>query len=290
MDFQGHEYLTKIGILHRDISENNIVLARRPGEGERGYLIDFDMAILQDAEETPVQVRRCKNREDFQKLMKAPSPIPMNESKPLKALRTVRIIRNTFVSSTSYICSCYHKGTMPYMSFNVLRGGTHTYHDDIESFLYVLLLFFFSYAGPLSKEELLAADTQGFVHPLGSGCLAHMRHWPAKYTFWAEGDMASIAASKDSGLNLENGGFKLIRSAHVQQCMTTNWPGKELQRAIMLLLGKCWQMFIDSRRCPAIGLSLEHTRVSHEKFVGFLDRWLAEFGDLEASACSSCPF
>ncbi|KAF9230794.1 hypothetical protein BU15DRAFT_68891 [Melanogaster broomeanus] len=28
----GHEYLTQIGILHRDISENNIVLARRPGE------------------------------------------------------------------------------------------------------------------------------------------------------------------------------------------------------------------------------------------------------------------
>ena len=287
MDFQGHEYLTKIGILHRDISENNIVLARRPGE-ERGYLIDFDMATLQgDLVEKPVQVRRRRNLEDFRKLMKASSSISMNES---KALRTVRIFRNTFVRSTSYIRSWSHKGTMPYMSFNVLRGGTHTYYDDIESFLYVLLLFFFSYAGPLSKEELLAADTQGFVHPLGSGCLAHMRHWPAKYTFWAEGDMASIAASKDSGLNLENGGFKLIRSAHVQQCMTTNWPGKELQRAIMLLLGKCWQMFIDSRRCPAIGLSLEHTRVSHEKFVGFLDRWLAEFGDLEASACSSCPF
>ena len=36
MDSQGHECLTKIiGILHRDISENNIVLGRCPGE-ERG--------------------------------------------------------------------------------------------------------------------------------------------------------------------------------------------------------------------------------------------------------------
>ncbi|KAF8833102.1 hypothetical protein BDN67DRAFT_1017953, partial [Paxillus ammoniavirescens] len=45
----GHQYLTSIGVLHRDISENNVVLARRPGE-ERGYLIDFDMAILQEPE------------------------------------------------------------------------------------------------------------------------------------------------------------------------------------------------------------------------------------------------
>ena len=177
------------------------------------------------------------------------------------------------------------------MSFNVLRGGTHTYYDDIESFLYVLLLFFFSYAGPLSKEELLAADTQGFVHPLGSGRLAHMRRWPLTYTKWAEGDMDSIAESKDSSLNRQKGACKLVRSAHVQQCMATNWPGEALQHAILLLLGECWQMFINSRRCTAIGvLSLEYTKVSHREFVGLLDRWWAEFVHLEASACSSCPF
>ena len=103
MDFQGHEYLTKIGILHRDISENNIVLARRPGEEERGYLIDFDMATLQDAEEQPVEVTSLEFRDDFDRFAKASSPIPMNESKPLKALRTVRIFWGTSVSSTSYI-------------------------------------------------------------------------------------------------------------------------------------------------------------------------------------------
>ncbi|KAF8433720.1 hypothetical protein L210DRAFT_544965 [Boletus edulis BED1] len=44
----GHELLTSIGILHRDISENNIVLGLYPWQ-ERGYLIDFDMAILQSS-------------------------------------------------------------------------------------------------------------------------------------------------------------------------------------------------------------------------------------------------
>ena len=176
------------------------------------------------------------------------------------------------------------------MSFNVLRGGKHTYHDDVESFLYVLLLFFFSYAGPLSKEELLAADTQGFVHPLGSGRLAHMRRWPEDYIFWAEGQIHRVASSKDSDLNGRKGAHRLVWSAHVQQCMATNWPGEELQRAILLLLGECWQMFINSRRCTAIGLGLDNTNVSHGEFIRLLDRWLAEFVDLEASACSSCPF
>ena len=108
------------------------------------------------------------------------------------------------------------------MSFNVLRGGTHTYYDDIESFLYVLLLFFSSYAPPPpSKEELLAADTQGFVHPLGSGRLAHMRRWPADYT------------SKDSDLNSENGGLELVRSAHV-------WPRTGLERSYKMLTCSFW--------------------------------------------------
>ena len=103
--------------------------------------------------------------------------------------------------------------------------------------------------------------------------------------------MDSVAASKDSGLNLENGGLALVRSAHVRQCMATNWPGEELQNAILLLLTECWEMFIDSRRCTGSGvLGLGHTKVSHGEFIELLDWWLAEFVDLEASACSSCPF
>ncbi|KIK27208.1 hypothetical protein PISMIDRAFT_201781 [Pisolithus microcarpus 441] len=40
----GHEYLCETGILHRDISENNIVLS--PCRGGLGVLTGFDMAIV----------------------------------------------------------------------------------------------------------------------------------------------------------------------------------------------------------------------------------------------------
>ncbi|KIJ07672.1 hypothetical protein PAXINDRAFT_19155 [Paxillus involutus ATCC 200175] len=86
----GHQYLTSIGVLHRDISENNVVLARRPGE-ERGYLIDFDMAKLQKPEkptEAAATVRtKRKGLIDDPGVARSSSPIPSDEVKPLKALR-----------------------------------------------------------------------------------------------------------------------------------------------------------------------------------------------------------
>jgi serine/threonine protein kinase len=89
----GHEYLTKIGILHRDISENNIVLGLRPGD-ERGYLIDLDMAILQNADEPtqpvatsvdPLTFLGCAAQTSF-------TASQSNHNKRVKALRTVRTL------------------------------------------------------------------------------------------------------------------------------------------------------------------------------------------------------
>ncbi|KIJ07780.1 hypothetical protein PAXINDRAFT_102811, partial [Paxillus involutus ATCC 200175] len=197
----GHQYLTSIGVLHRDISENNIVLARRPGE-ERGYLIDFDMAILQEPEQPTEAAATVRTKreglldddddDDDDDVPRSSSPIPSDELNSFKALRT---------------------GTIPYMSFNVLYGGRHAYFDDMESFLYVVFLFFFTYAGPLSKEELRIADTRGFTQPVGSGRLTHIRGWPPKYAGWADGNMQVVAEGKDSGLGKTDSGTKLVDSA-----------------------------------------------------------------------------
>ncbi|KAF8450229.1 hypothetical protein L210DRAFT_2376156 [Boletus edulis BED1] len=135
----GHEYLTKIGILHRDISENNIVLGLC-SEEERGYLIDLDMAILQNADE-PTQ------------------PQPQPQPQPIEP-RT-RLSRFFTLKFSAPPEKAVRTGTFPYISYNVLWGGKHTQFDDVESFLYVLLLFFFSYTGPLSASELRRADEAG---------------------------------------------------------------------------------------------------------------------------------
>ena len=85
----GHEYLTTVGVLHRDISENNIVLGLRPGD-ERGYLIDLDMAILQNAEE-PSEAEPVKPRVILARRSMQQSSI-LHQPDNKKALRTVRTL------------------------------------------------------------------------------------------------------------------------------------------------------------------------------------------------------
>ncbi|KAF8434990.1 hypothetical protein L210DRAFT_2541171 [Boletus edulis BED1] len=261
----GHKYLTEIGILHRDISENNIVLGLRP-EDERGYLIDLDMAILQNTEEPtqpePIKPRIRRSRRSTEKS----SILPKSGSKTsMRALRT---------------------GTFPYMSYNVLLGRRHTQFDDIESFLYVLLLFFFSYAGPLPVLELRKVDEAGFSQSIGSGRPSHMTNWPKKYASWAHGETETIAAQKYAALTTFDGAERLIRSTEFVDCLEYNWP-KELHDPICDLIEDSFSLFYDSTlRTAAKG---SRTEVSHVEFISTLDTWLDMYSHLE-DKFSNCPF
>jgi hypothetical protein len=99
------------------------------------------MAIFQEPEE-PSKAAVTTKREglyEVHDVAKSSSPIPADEVKPLEAMRTVNIF-----SSLSAVYHLYKlKGTTPCTSFSVLYGERHTYFDDIESFLYVMLPFFF---------------------------------------------------------------------------------------------------------------------------------------------------
>ncbi|KAG6378999.1 hypothetical protein JVT61DRAFT_13290 [Boletus reticuloceps] len=252
----GHEYLTKIGILHRDISENNIVLGLRP-EGERGYLIDLDMAILQNADEpTQPQPQSIKLWTRLSSLSTLKS-----HTLPERALRT---------------------GTFPYISYNVLLDGRHTQFDDVESFLYVLLLFFFSYAGPLSASELCKADEAGFVQSIGSGRSSHTRNWPKKYG-WVDGETEAIAAQKYSAITISHGVRRIIKSTEFVDCLENNWP-EELHDPICDLIHASFTIF---HRSTAANRS--RTEVSHADFVSMLDEWLNLYSHLE-DKFSNCPF
>ncbi|KAH7882571.1 hypothetical protein F5I97DRAFT_1906251, partial [Phlebopus sp. FC_14] len=103
----GHEYLVQIGILHRDISENNILLARIPGL-IRGHIADFDMAI-------PYQMMAPQKQSldimEFVHSLLSKKSDSLPSAGPFKAERT---------------------GTTPFMSINVLARQGHTHYDDIE--------------------------------------------------------------------------------------------------------------------------------------------------------------
>jgi serine/threonine protein kinase len=49
----------------------------------------------------------------------------------------------------------HRTGTLPFMAIGALRGDTHTYRHDLESFLYVFLWICIAYAEPGKKVEPL---------------------------------------------------------------------------------------------------------------------------------------
>ncbi|KIJ65502.1 hypothetical protein HYDPIDRAFT_39438 [Hydnomerulius pinastri MD-312] len=197
--FSGHQYLSDMGILYCDISENNIALGRHP-HGERGYLIDFDMAApgpFTDSDTEPLDAFDPNDMDAAYAFAMRPPPLT-DEGKSTKVDRME---------------------VTPYMSINALKRGTRTHYDDIESFFYVLLLFFFSYARPLPMEDLLEADAQGFTQAAGSGPLPHVRRWPDVYAPWDGGDFSSVARDKGGLLGSEDCHIDLVRSRDFQDCL-----------------------------------------------------------------------
>ena len=118
---KGHEYLTSIGILHRDISENNIVLDLYPWQ-ERGYLIDFDTATLQKAEK-PTRAPSTQPSNHVQQPGENTSTLTskLDEKKHEKEPRTVKMspslltfstdVNGRVLSLTYLLVCCWARGT-----------------------------------------------------------------------------------------------------------------------------------------------------------------------------------
>ncbi|KAF8420928.1 hypothetical protein L210DRAFT_3673898 [Boletus edulis BED1] len=167
-------------------------------------------------------------------------------------------------------------GTFPYMSYNVLLGRRHTVtqFDNVESFLYVQVLFyFFSYAGPLPVSELREADEAGFAPSIGSGRSPHLRNWPETYAGWADGHANDIAIQKRFAVTSVNGVADVIQSAEFVDCLENYWPEElPVHHPICVLILTSFAIFYNSTlRAAAKGL---RTEVSHAEFTSVLDKWL----------------
>ncbi|KIJ09539.1 hypothetical protein PAXINDRAFT_17370 [Paxillus involutus ATCC 200175] len=250
----GHAYLVDIGILHRDVSENNIVLGCHPKD-TRGYNMDLDMAI-------PYRPQPSSQPRDLQaildeaklELKRKKAPITSQTSGPFKAGRT---------------------GTTPYMSIRVLLGRGHTHFDDMESFFYVLLLFFLSYEGPMSKDDLLQAHERGFT--LQFGRPAHIHTWPPAFLPWSVEDTAKAADYKRALFDLERWDDYLNK---IVKSIKDRWGHLHLRESIIELIIDCWELF-SIQNGPA--------KVPHQQFVDVLNRWL-EANKQPPQGCNHCPF
>ncbi|KAH7890623.1 hypothetical protein F5I97DRAFT_1837138, partial [Phlebopus sp. FC_14] len=155
----GHEYLVQIGILHRDISENNILLALIPGL-IRGFITDFDMAI-------PYQMTA-----------------PQNQSLDAMGLVHSMLSRRSDSLPSAGPFKAERTGTTPFMSINVLGHKNHTHYDDVESFLYVLVLFFMTYKHPLSTVDLCNAEARNYTQNVTNSRRSHITDWPPLFQRW----------------------------------------------------------------------------------------------------------
>ena len=126
------------GILHRDVSLGNIILARLKEKTERvGYLVDWELS--------------CK----------------LNRAAARDHVLTVRLMLLTRVEGP-YILS---KGTPAFMSIGVLSGKRHCLEDDLESFVYVVLYAALRWL-PVDSEHSLhwwMTDFFGAPRPDGTG-------------------------------------------------------------------------------------------------------------------------
>ncbi|KAI5984338.1 hypothetical protein EDD15DRAFT_1734350 [Pisolithus albus] len=239
----GHEYLCEIGILHCDVSENNIVLS--PRRGGLGALTGFDMATVgrPNMHQDSVPLPKRSQWELFAAGFEPPARLPASDEQH-KAQLT---------------------GTTPYMSIGVLKGDPHTHFDDIESFLYVLVLFFLSYKGPLEADKLREARVRGFIQPVGMGRLPHVTTWPAMIEPWRSGTFAKISVYKSGLLSAQQ------CDDFIDACLPNiraRWEqvSQSISRAVLRLVCDCWKMF-----------SLQGQQVTHRQFIGVLETWLKKY-------------
>ena len=151
----------------------------------------------------------------------------------------------------------------------------------------MLLLFFFSYAGPLSEIALREADKHGFTQAIGSGRLRHMRNWPKEYADWADGDARHIGNQKFATIGRGDAGKQIIASDDIKACLNDQWP-KELHNPIRSLIGSSVTIFGKSTRRTA-DTAASRTEALHSEFTKTLDKWLDKYSDLE-DKFSNCPF
>ncbi|KAI5994453.1 hypothetical protein EDD15DRAFT_2529649 [Pisolithus albus] len=240
----GHEYLCEIGILHCDISENNIVLSLC--RGGLGALIDFDMAIV-NMHRDSIPPSRASVEELCASVLGPPAPL-LAGNEPYKAQLTAS--------------NCLSIHTLWLMV---------VYRVQHQSFLYVLMLFFFSYKGPLEKETLREARVRGFTQPVGAGRLRHVTAWPAMFQCWASGTLKEILAHKSSALMPDaHTSFVKEYFPHLQ----SRWEpaSQSTLPAVLNLIVRCWNMF-----------SLQDRRVTHHQFIEVLETWLEQYADEEAN-------
>jgi serine/threonine protein kinase len=246
----------RLGILHRDISETNIVLRVDDTEKPLGYLMDLDMATKKSVvtdQSTETSQTESSTAVGTSSCSHSRSEEDRHFHGPPKAART---------------------GTPPYMATGVLRGHEHTVSHDLESFFYVLYLFLHTYDGPLPltsawpPPELFIGER--------TRRLPHVRHWPQNLQSWTSGNMDTIANDKTGRMSDEMFMWSSLRTE-----LPKHWQQREDVRELIKAAYDVFWIYS--------GVDGSHTRVlrtdvRHAEFINALEGWLIRFPEATIGA------
>ncbi|OZJ01550.1 hypothetical protein BZG36_05569, partial [Bifiguratus adelaidae] len=244
---KGHRSLYEASILHRDVSERNVLLNGSNGLGE-GWLIDLDMACLVEdrddqAPSTPEPDSRKSRKRRGGPLLDGTPPRkkPVRRESDKAANETADLYSTSSKSAEeSEGFKGPKTGTVPYMACGVLRGEEHSLKHDLESFFYVLYLIPFTYDTPFQGRQ----SSKGIPEVINN---------------WCRGDLQQCGDLKKGVMGTPDRMLRLLTEQSAK-----GWRDEpEIFTQYLGLLWKLWKVLLP----VAWAFSFDSTNISHEDII-----------------------
>ncbi|OZJ01663.1 hypothetical protein BZG36_05615 [Bifiguratus adelaidae] len=255
---KGHQSLYEASILHRDVSERNILLGKDDSVDE-GFIIDLDMASLCEIPDD-CSPSTLDTKEHYGKQQMKMEGGPLTDASPSRK-RIHQVLDSSHASEPESLDGDFllerkgHKGhrtgTIPYMACDILlEKGPHELRHDLESFFYVLFLIPFTYDSPLPRRQYVT--------------------WKPKISEWCRGDMRTCG-------NLKRG--LMMDRDQVLELLTedTAKGWREEQETFLEYLGLVWRIYSILR--PIVWMSDradESNSLHHKDLLEPMTQWLGE--------------
>ncbi|THH26697.1 hypothetical protein EUX98_g7490 [Antrodiella citrinella] len=165
-----HAVYETSGILHRDISINNIMFYRDSDGGVVGVLCDWDLAKQLDVSDVDLQLRRAivdTVKAEISPNAEKTKTIEPSSSSAQRLSATVPFLEVEILEPQE---PRYRTGTGPFMSLDLLlyfHVPQHTYRHDLESFFFVLVWFIVTHSAETHTMGFIRGWLQSNLRALG---------------------------------------------------------------------------------------------------------------------------
>ncbi|KAN0088581.1 hypothetical protein V8E55_005638 [Tylopilus felleus] len=168
------DVLGEQGILHRDCSISNTMIEDLPNETSRGLLLDWGFAV--------------------EITMRGEYSVVGTGTLPFMSVNILRQLETPFAKSAAMTAQSTRETASLTRAFtNSPIGIRHTYADDVESLLYVLIWIIVMYDGPLGHERQDISHEETFLALWSEKAASNlMIARTAKFTFLVDSDCKTL--------------------------------------------------------------------------------------------------